>query len=96
MTDKLKIIRQTAKEQLIKTKHSSKNHYDKTHNREYAFSENQLVLLKDNLSKAQNKKLNPEFKGPFKIIQIHNNNTATLEISKDKRRTYLFNNLKQS
>lgn len=94
MTNKLKLIRETAKEQLIKTKHSSKKYYDKTHNRTYSFTENQLVLLKDNLSKAQNKKLNPEYKGPFKIIQVHNNNTATIELSKNKRRTYHFNQLK--
>lgn len=40
------------------------------------------------------KKLTKEFKGPYKIIQIHNNNTASIQLSKNKLKTYHFNLLK--
>ncbi|XP_045479182.1 uncharacterized protein LOC123684075 [Harmonia axyridis] len=94
ITNKLKILRETARENLIKSKNKSKEYYDKSHNRTYAFSEGDLVLLYDNHSKATNKKLNPNYKGPYKIEQIHNNQTASLRISRTKLKTYHFNQLK--
>lgn len=90
---KLRIVRENAKENLIKAKTKSKQQYDRTHNRTYEFKENNLVLLLDKQSKSKNKKLAKNYLGPFRIIQIHNNNTATIEI-KNQLRTYHLDLLK--
>lgn len=41
-----------------------------------------------------NRKLEPSYKGPYDVVQIHANNTATLQISKSKQRTYHLDILK--
>lgn len=46
------------------------------------------------LQKNTNKKLSKDYTGPYKIIQIHNNNTASIRISQNKIKTYHFNLLK--
>lgn len=93
--NKMKKVRQLAKENLIKSKESSKKYYDKSHRTTTKFHIGQEVLLRDMQSKATNKKLNPTYKGPFKIVQVHeNSNTATLEIGKNKTKTYHYNLLK--
>ncbi|KAL3268968.1 hypothetical protein HHI36_008054 [Cryptolaemus montrouzieri] len=51
------------------------------------------VILCDSHAKNTSKRLCENFKGPYKIIQIHNNQTATLEIG-NKLKTYHFNQLK--
>lgn len=94
IVNKLKILRETARENIMKSKTRSKEYFDKTHNRTYRFNEGDLVLLYDCQSKAKNKKLAPNYKGPYKIEQIHNNHTATLRISPSKLKTYHFNKLK--
>lgn len=94
ITNKLQIIRSTARENLIKSKEKSKRYYDKTHNRTYEFRENQLILLYDRRAKNTSKRLSKNFKGPYKIVQIHDNQTATIEIATNNLKTYHFNELK--
>lgn len=94
LTNKLKIIRETARENQNKAKEKSKIYYDKTHNRTYTFKENDLVLLRDVQAKAKHKTLQPNYKGPYKIVQIHDNQNATLQVTPTKLRTYHFNLLK--
>ncbi|KAL3285433.1 hypothetical protein HHI36_023906 [Cryptolaemus montrouzieri] len=90
---KLKSSRAAAVENQINSKEKSKAHYDKTHHRTYTFKENDKVILCDSYAKNTSKRLCKNFKGPYKIIQIHNNQTATLEIG-NKLKTYHFNQLK--
>lgn len=85
ITQKLQTIREVARENKISSKHKNKEQYDKTHNRMYKFSVNDLVLLDDSLNKAHNEKLSKNYKGPYKIVHIHNNQTATLQISPTKQ-----------
>ncbi|KAI4463190.1 hypothetical protein MML48_4g00016016 [Holotrichia oblita] len=94
ISQKIRIIKETACENQIRSKEKSKNQYDKTHNRTYDFNVHDFVLLYDQQAKAKNKKLSPNYKGPYKIIQIHNNDTATIEIENNKLKTYHFNMLK--
>lgn len=94
LSNKLKIIRETARENQMKSKEKSKQYYDKTHNRTYSFKENDLVLVYNAQAKAKHKSLQPNYKGPYKIVQIHDNQNATLQISPSKLRTYHFNLLK--
>lgn len=82
------------RENQLKTKQESKRIYDKTHNQQYDFKANDLVLLYNLLAKNTNKKLSKDFKGPFKIVQIHDNNTASMQLTKNKIKTYHFNLLK--
>ncbi|KAL3286707.1 hypothetical protein HHI36_001202 [Cryptolaemus montrouzieri] len=86
-------IKTAAVENQINSKEKSKAHYDKTHHRTYTFKENDKVILCDSYAKNTSKRLCKNFKGPYKIIQIHNNQTATLEIG-NKLKTYHFNQLK--
>lgn len=94
IASKLQNIREVAKENQIKSKEKSKQTYDKSHHRQYQFNENDLVLLQNLQAKNTSKQLKPGFLGPYKIIQIHNNNTASIQITKNKIRTYHFNMLK--
>lgn len=94
LSNKLKIIRETARENQILAKQKSKEYYDKSHYKTYTFKDNDMVLLYDAQSKAKNKTLNPNYKGPYKIAQVHDNQTATLHISPTKLRTYHLNLLK--
>lgn len=94
IASKLQKVRETAREQQLKAKTKSKEHYDKTHHTEYKFKDNDLVLLYNKAAKNTSKQLKPEFLGPYKIIQIHNNHTASIQLTPNKIRTYHFNLLK--
>lgn len=94
ITSKLQTIREVARENQLKAKQKSKQTYDKTHNRQYTFKENDLVLLYNSSAKNTNKKLSKDFKGPYKIIQVHDYNTASIQLTKNKTQTYHFNLLK--
>lgn len=91
---KLQTLRRTAHENQKHAKASYKKNYDKTHKSPNPFQSNQYVLLYNMLAKKNFKKLDHDYKGPYKIIAVHENNTATLEITKNKFRTYHFNMLK--
>lgn len=46
------------------------------------------------LKQFQHKKLTPNYHGSYTILQIYSNQTATLQISKNKLITYHFNLVK--
>lgn len=94
LSTKLRIIRETAKENQLKAKNKFKECYDKSHNRTYDFNENSMVLLYDSQSKAKKKSLRSSYNGPYKIVQVHDNQTATLQIASTKLQTYHFNLIK--
>lgn len=71
ITTKLRTIRETSRENQIKAKEKSKAQCDKTHNRQHGFNENDLVLLYNSIAKNTSKRLCKDYKGPYKIIQIH-------------------------
>lgn len=52
------------------------------------------MLLYDAQTKAKHKTLKANFKGRYKIMQVHDNQNATLQISPTKLRTYHSNLLK--
>ncbi|KAK9703828.1 Baculovirus F protein [Popillia japonica] len=52
------------------------------------------ILLYDKQSRSKLKKLAPNYLGPFKIIRIFDNNTAELQLAKNKTQTYHFDLLK--
>ncbi|KAK9728131.1 hypothetical protein QE152_g18132 [Popillia japonica] len=54
----------------------------------------QLVLLCDKQSRSKLKKLAPNYLGPYKILPIFDNNTAELQLAKNKTQTYHFDLLK--
>lgn len=84
----------TARENLINSKNKSKEYYDKKIN-PTRFKVNDLVCIYEKRTKVGlSKKLSPNFKGPFKVIQVHPNNTVELQIGK-KRTTYHSNLLKR-
>lgn len=91
---KFQAIRETARELQIKNKHVSKKHYDKTHYRQYNFKEGDLVLLHNEQAKTTSKQLKPEYLGPYQIIQLHDNKSASLQITKNKTKTYHLDLLK--
>lgn len=82
-----------AKENLINSKNKSKENYDnKIQNPEYKV--NDSVFLENNQSKVgQSKKLTANYKGPYKISKIHNNQNATIKIKNKFVRVH-FNRLK--
>lgn len=85
---------ETARNHIIQSKEKSKVYYDnktKPHN----FKIDDMVYILDkSTQKGVNKKLSPNYKGPYKIIQIHDNDTITVEINKKKTATYHANLLK--
>lgn len=94
LNSKFKVIRETARDSQIRNKHISKKQYDKTHYRQYNFKEGQLVLLHNEQAKRTSKQLKPEYLGPYKIIQLHDNKSASLQITRNKIKTYHLDLLK--
>lgn len=93
LKQKLNITQKTARENLINSKTKSKSYYDnklKVHD----FQINDLVIIQNKQVKVGlNKKLSPNFKGPYKIIKIFPNQTVLLKI-KNKLIRYHANMLK--
>lgn len=94
INSKLQTLRKVARDNQLKSKTKSKEQYDKTHHNQSDFKENDLVLVYNSLAKNTNKKLTKNYIGPYKIIQLHDNNTASVQISQNKTKTYHFNLLK--
>lgn len=85
---------QLAKQNILQSKQKSKELYDKKTN-EKEFCVNDMVLLYDNQTKPRScKKLSPDFKGPFKIVNTFPNGTVELELGKNKKKKYHTNLLK--
>lgn len=90
---KMKSIREIAKENLQNSKTKTKEYYDKR-TKPKSFQIGEQVLLKNELGKAQSKKLDPSFKGPYLVTNVYDNNTATIRLSPTKEKRYHFNLLK--
>lgn len=93
---KLKINRahDIARENLISSKGKSKQYYDRNI-RPIEFKVNDLVYVHNkNIKPGLSKKLSPNFKGPYKIIKVNQNNTVQVQIKPNKKTNYHTNLLK--
>ncbi|KAJ8730401.1 hypothetical protein PYW07_017439 [Mythimna separata] len=79
LQNRLKYCRTKAIEHIQKSKVNSKAYYD-TRTRPIKYKVGDLVYLKNHL--RLRKALSPIWKGPYKIIKIHGNNTASLLINR--------------
>lgn len=79
---KLNTAFKVAKENIISSKTRSKESYDRKCN-SVKFRVNDLVCIYNKSVKANlSKKLSPNFRGPYKIIELYPNQTALLQIGK--------------
>lgn len=76
---RLKVSRQKAIENIEASKENSKSYYDK-HSRAVQYKVGDYVYLKNHL--RLRKSLSPIWKGPYKIVKIHGNNTLSLLINR--------------
>ena len=97
LKQKLQILRQSAKENLIKEKEHNKSLYDKSLN-VIEFKEGDLVLLLNETPPKKNltKKLSPSWSGPYKIISLNGNVNATIKIRNKFIKIYQTNLSKQT
>ena len=90
---KLNRSHEIAREKLLKSKEKSKNYSDNKINVP-KFKINDLVIILNKQTKpGLSKKLSPNYRGPYKIVDIQNNN-AKLEIKRNKFVKYHLNMLK--
>lgn len=83
-----------ARENLIKSKENSKMYYDKRTNINQYKTGDLVYLQNKNLKPGISKKLQPNFKGPYKILKVFPNHTVKLEIKRNKSAVYHHNLLK--
>lgn len=82
-----------ARENIIKSKNQSKKYYDHQI-KETNYIVNDMVYVSDKSQKPGiSKKLSPNYKGPFKIIKVNDNQTVTIKMNK-KNVTYHKNLIK--
>lgn len=76
---RMRFSREKAIQNLINSKERSKQYYD-TNSREITYKSGDMVYLKQHhrLRKA----LSPIWKGPYKILKIHNKHNVTLRIGR--------------
>lgn len=79
LQNRLKYCQTKAIEYIQQSKVNSKTYYD-THSKSVKYKVGDLVYLKNHL--RLRKALSPLWKGPFKIVKIHGNNTASLLINR--------------
>lgn len=79
LNHRLKYSRDKAIDNINQSKENSKKHYD-SHTRSPKYHVGDLVYLKNHL--RLRKALSPIWKGPYKILQVHDNNTVTLLIDR--------------
>ena len=79
LSHRLKLSRDKALENIQRSKQQSKQYYDR-HSRPARYKAGDLVYLKNHL--RLRKALSAIWKGPYKIIQVHPNNTLTLLINR--------------
>lgn len=83
-----------ARENLIKSKEKSKAYYDRNTN-EIQYKIGDFVYIQNKQVKSGlNKKLSPNYKGPYKIVEVYENNTVKVELKPNKLVTYHPNLLK--
>lgn len=77
---KLNISFEHARENIINSKQQSKKQYDKKVN-DHKFQIGDFVYLRDNrTTPGLTKKLSPNFKGPFEIVEVHDNENVSIKI----------------
>ncbi|CAK1580066.1 unnamed protein product [Parnassius mnemosyne] len=79
LQNRLKHSREKALDFIRKSKESSKSYYD-THTRPVKYKVGECVYIKNHL--RLRKALSPLWKGPYKIVKVHSNNTLTLLINR--------------
>ena len=79
LQNRLKYSRMKAIEHIQKSKTNSKNYYD-TRTRPIQYKVGDYAYLKNHV--RLRKALSPIWKGPYKIVKIHGNNTASLLINR--------------
>lgn len=85
---------QIARDNIIKSKENSKVHYDKKINK-YEFKVGDQVLVQNkNFKPGISKKLQPNYKGPYKVIKVFPNQTVRIQIKTNKTALYHHNLLK--
>lgn len=90
---KLNKAHQIARENLIISKEKSKETYDKTTTcKEFALND-QVMLRNEEQRRGLSKKLQSDWKGPYKVIKVHSNNNASITMSNKTLRVH-FNRLK--
>lgn len=83
-----------ARQNLLKSKEKSKAYYDRNI-RHAEYKVNDLAYVINNSHKpGLSKKLSPNFKGPYKIVAVNDNNTVSLQIKANKIVNYHTNLLK--
>lgn len=85
---------QIARDNLIRSKERSKIYYDSKSNEINYQVGSQVLLQTKQVKLGLNKKLSPNFKGPYKIVKINDNKTVDLEIKPNKCVTYHLNLIK--
>lgn len=93
---KLKMNRsfEIARENILKSKQQSKLHYDKKI-KIHKFNKGDYVYVQNNsIKQDMNKKLLPNYKGQFKIIEVYDNPTVKILLNNNKTAVYHHNLLK--
>ena len=90
LAEKLVKTQDEARERLHAAKERSKLYYDKKLNTQ-TYKIGDPVYLQKN---TKSSKLDPEYSGPYKIIQIFNDNNAELDLGKQKTRIVHMNRLR--
>ncbi|CAF4948550.1 unnamed protein product [Pieris macdunnoughi] len=88
---KLKFSREIALQNITKSKETSKSYYDSHTKPPPRYKPGDYVYIKNHL--RLRKALSPIWKGPYKIIMVNNNHTATLLINR-KHVTHHFDQMK--
>ncbi|CAG4993531.1 unnamed protein product [Colias eurytheme] len=83
---KFSISRNLARENILRSKERSKQYYDK-HSRVVSYNVGDMVYIKHHhrLRKA----LSPIWKGPYRIVKVHNNNNVTILINRKHTRFHV-------
>lgn len=79
LQQRLRISREKAFENILKSREISKAYYDK-HTRPVKYKAGDMVYVKNHL--RLRKALSPIWKGPFKVVRINGNNTLTLLVNR--------------
>lgn len=63
-----------------KVKNYNKAYYDKRHKKPSVYSEGELVMIRDTITKSgEDRKLKPAYKGPYRIAKILNKNRYVVQ-----------------
>jgi hypothetical protein len=88
--NKIKDVQMYARENLINSKHRSKYYYDKKTKMNRININDMVYLLKE----PRKNKLSDQYTGPYRVIDILDNNNVRLELSKNKYKTVHLDKIK--